>query len=273
MRGAGDVVLSLLEAWAARQTTVEPSRLMLGDCFDRMREISDGSVDMVLCDLPYGTTQNKWDTVLPLDRLWAEYWRVCRGAVVLTASQPFTSTLTLSQVRFFRHEWQWIKNRGSNFANTVREPFKEHEAVLVFAKSKWTYNKQMQERTGGGLDRANYDCTFGGSSTNYRVFEVRKGNKLTKNRVPSSWQKFNTEVGLHPTQKPVPLFEYLVRTYTDVGATVLDNCMGSGTAGVACANSGRRFVGIERDEGYFAVAERRIREAEGAARERGGVVA
>lgn len=236
-------------------------KLLQGDCLDLMDGIHDGSVDMILCDLPYGTTQNKWDSVIQFEPLWAHYKRICKGAIVLTASQPFTSALVMSNPEMFRHEWVWIKNRGSNFANTVREPFKEHESVIVFCNSKWTYNKQMQERTGSGLDRVAYEFNFRSASDNYREFPERAAKSLPCARVPSSWQKFNTEVGLHPTQKPVALMEYLIRTYTNEGDTVLDNTMGSGTTGVACINTGREFIGIEKDASYFAIAQARINEA------------
>lgn len=241
--------------------------LMLGDCLELMNEIEPGSVDLVLTDPPYGTTACKWDAVIPFEPMWAGVKQVLKknGAAVFTASQPFTSALVMSNPSWFHHEWVWIKNRGSNFANTVREPMKEHESVLVFAEKKWTYNKQMQPRTGGGLDRANYDCTFKTSSENYRQFDTREGNKLSEMRVPSSWQKFNTAAGAektkHPTQKPVALMEYLIRTYTNEGEVVLDFTMGSGTSGVAAMNTGRRFIGIEMDEGYFDIAEKRIMEA------------
>lgn len=230
------------------------------DCTEAMRGLPDGSVDLVLCDLPYGITACKWDSVLPLDKLWAEYWRVCKptAAVVLTASQPFTSALVMSQPQFFRHEWIWIKNRGSNFANTVREPMKEHESVLVFSKGKWTYNRQMQERTGAGADRVRYGVAFKSKSENYREFEGREHTQLPEMRVPSSWQKFNTEVGLHPTQKPVDLFRYLIRTYSNPGDVVLDNCAGSGTTALAASIEGRRYVAIEKDERYAAIARQRL---------------
>jgi len=239
--------------------------LMLGDCLDLMSTIESGSVDMILCDLPYGTTACKWDTVIPFEPLWSQYKRVIKknGAIVLFGSQPFTSALVMSNPSMFRHEWVWIKNRGSNFANTVREPMKEHESVLMFSKGKWTYNKQMQERTGSGADRVKYGVAFKSQSENYREFEGREHQKLPKMRVPSSWQKHNTEVGLHPTQKPVALCEYLICTYTNEGETVLDNCMGSGTTGVACANTGRKFIGIEKDPKYFQIAHQRIYDTAG----------
>lgn len=237
--------------------------LLLGDCIELMEQIPKGSVDMVLCDLPYGITQNKWDSVIPFDKLWDGYGRVCKAnaVIVLFASQPFSSALVMSNPKQFKHEWIWIKNRGSNFANTVREPMKEHEHVLVFSKGKWTYNKQMQERTGGGLSRVQYSLeNRTASSSNYRSFDKPNRNQ-GELRVPSSWQKFNVEVGLHPTQKPVALLEYLIRTYTNGGDTVLVNCMGSGSTGVACVNTGRNFVGIEIDEKYYSVARQRIDEA------------
>lgn len=200
---------------------------------------------------------------LPLDKLWKEYLRVAKptAALLFTASQPFTSILVTSNLEMFKSEWIWIKNRGSNFANTVREPMKEHESVLMFSRGKWTYNKQMQERTGSGGDRVKYDVAFKTSSDNYREFEGREHAKLPELRVPSSWQKFNTEVGFHPTQKPVGLMEYLIKTYSNEGDTVLDNCMGSGTTGVACANLKRKFIGIEKEEKYFSLATKRIESA------------
>lgn len=241
-------------------------RLYLGDCLNIMNNIPDRSVDMVLCDLPYGTTSCSWDTIIPFEPLWEQYHRICKenAIIALFASQPFTSMLVMSNIKEFRHEWIWIKNRGSNFANTVREPMKEHEEILIFSKGKWTYNKQMQERTGGGLDRAKYNVSWRTSSDNYRKFDDRENNQIGELRVPSSWQKFNTETGLHPTQKPVELCEYLIRTYSNVGDTILDNCMGSGTTGVACLHTDRNFIGIEKEEKYFNIASDRIKEVEDA---------
>lgn len=242
---------------------IEINDIHTGDCLDLLGCIPDGSVDMVLCDLPYGITSNKWDSEIPLDKLWPEYLRVCKdsAAMLFTASQPFTSTLVVSQIDLFRHEWIWIKNRGSNFANTVREPMKEHESVLMFSRGKWTYNKQMQERTGSGADRVKYDLNFRSKSENYKDFEGRDKQKLPPLRVPSSWQKFNTDTSrLHPTVKPVDLFRYMIRTYTNKGEVVLDNCIGSGTTAVAALKEERRFIGIEKDAEYADVARQRILE-------------
>jgi site-specific DNA-methyltransferase (adenine-specific) len=233
--------------------------LHLGDCLEVLPTLPDASVDAIIADLPYGTTACKWDSVIPLEPLWKEYKRVIkpRGAVVLFGSQPFTSRLVMSNPDWYRHEWVWIKNRGSNFGNTIREPFKEHESILVFGPGKWTYNKQMQERTGGGVALIGKDIRRKTGTENYGNFQEYTVS-LPPLRVPSSWQKFNTEVGLHPTQKPVALLEYLVRTYTNEGDTVLDNTMGSATTGVACLNTGRNFIGIERDPTYYDIALHRL---------------
>ena len=231
-----------------------------GDCLELMKDIPDGSVDMILCDLPYGTTANNWDVIIPFEPLWEQYKRIIKnnGVIALHASQPFTSALIMSNLKMYKHEWIWIKNRGSNFANTVREPMKEHESIIIFSNGKWTYNKQMQERTKSGLERVKYSFENQiANSSNYRKFDKPNRNQ-GEFRIPSSCQKFNVEVGLHPTQKPVELLEYLIKTYTNDGETVLDNCMGSGSTGVACIHTNRNFIGIELDENYFNIAKERI---------------
>ncbi len=235
--------------------------LMFGDCLERMKEIPDGSVDMILCDLPYGTTRNKWDAVIPFDLMWEHYWRVLKkgGVVVLTASQPFTSALVMSQPSAFKHEWIWQKNAGSNFGSVRFQPMKEHESVLVFAKSTCYYNPQMQERSEAGKQAIKRPIKSNTkSSPTYGQFNDTVAVIRDELRFPSSVQKFNRQRGLHPTQKPVTLMEYLVRTYTKESETVLDNCMGSGTTGVACVNTGRKFIGIEMDNNYFNIAKNRI---------------
>jgi site-specific DNA-methyltransferase (adenine-specific) len=237
-------------------------QLIHGDCLEKMKDIPDKSIDMILCDLPYGTTSCKWDVVIPFEPLWEHYLRIGKDSCVfaLTASQPFSSALVMSNPSIFRHEWVWIKNAGSNFANTCREPFKEHEQVLVFSRGKWTYNKQMQERAESGKSRIKTPVKFETCSDNYREFDRVETKTMPELRVPSSWQKFNRERGLHPTQKPVALLEYLIKTYTLEGETVLDNCMGSGSTGVACINTNRNFIGIEKDDKYFEIAKKRIEE-------------
>ena len=231
-----------------------------GDCLELMKDIPAGSIDMILCDLPYGTTYNKWDSLIPFQPLWEQYTRVIKenGIIALTASQPFTSALVMSNVNWFKHEWIWLKNKGSNFANTVREPFKEHESVLIFSKGKWTYNKQMQERTGSGLSRVKYKFHLESKTENYRDFKGRGEVSMPNTRVPSSWQKFKTETGLHPTQKPVALFEYLINTYTNEGETVLDNCSGSGTTAIACINTNRNYILMEKEQKYYNIIKKRI---------------
>lgn len=241
---------------------MDENKVILGDCLDILPTIKNNSVDMVLTDLPYGTTSCKWDVIIPFEPMWKELYRVAKdnAAFVFTASQPFTSQLVMSNIKDFRHEWIWQKNRGSNFANTVREPMKEHESVLVFSRGKWTYNKQMQERAEGGKARAEYKVKFASKSENYREFEGRDAQNLSELRVPSSVQKFNTEVGFHPTQKPVALFEYLIKTYSIQGDTVLDICAGSGTTGVASENLKRNYILIEKEEKYVEVIKERLKQ-------------
>lgn len=238
------------------------NKVLHGDCLKLMKEIPDGKIDMILCDLPYNLTQNKWDILIPLEPLWDQYWRILKpnGIIALTGSQPFSSMLVMSQQQYFKHEWIWIKNRGSNFANTVREPFKEHEQILIFSKGKWTYNKQMQERTGSGLDRIKYDFNTISESENYRKFDRTSESKGKILRVPSSHQKFNVEVGLHPTQKPVNLFRYLIRTYSNENEIILDNAAGSGTTAIAALMENRQYILMEKEEKYYNLILKRIEE-------------
>jgi len=236
-----------------------------GECLEIMPSLR---ADAVIADPPYGTTACRWDAVIPFASMWSALKRVAKenAAIILCASQPFTSALVMSNPEWFRHEWIWIKNRGSNFANTVREPMKEHESVLVFAEKRWTYNKQMQERTGGGIDRANYPVKFNNQKRGgTREFEGREHHEQSAMRVPSSWQKFNTEVGLHPTQKPLALMRYLIRTYTNEGDTVLDFTCGSGTTLLAAAIEGRKAIGVEKEEKYCEVTKTRLSEFTGEA--------
>lgn len=232
-----------------------------GDCLQVLPSIPSGSIDAIITDLPYGTTECKWDYVIPFAPMWSEVFRVLKsnGVFITTASQPFSSAIVMSNPKLFRHEWIWIKNAGSNFANTVREPFKEHEQVLVFSSGKWTYNKQMQERAESGKSRVKTPVRHNTTqSENYREFSDRPPVQHEELRVPSSWQKFNRERGLHPTQKPVALYEYLIKTYTNEGETVLDIAMGSGTTIEAAERTGRNSIGIEKDKGIFETAVLRL---------------
>ena len=228
--------------------------LMNADCLQAMCVIPDGSVDMILCDLPYGTTQNKWDSVIPFEPLWREYWRVLKpnGAVVLTAQPPFDKVLGSSQVKFLKYEWIWEKYQGTGHLNAKKQPMKCHENVLVFYREQCTYNPQVSEGKP-------YTQASGRASKNYgsqrQVVTENKGERYPRSVLKIAHDK---DLKVHPTQKPVALMEYLIRTYTDEGETVLDNCMVSGTTGVACKNTRRNFIGIERDPEYFRIASDRI---------------
>jgi site-specific DNA-methyltransferase (adenine-specific) len=232
--------------------------LRLGDCLDIMPTIPAGSVDMVLCDLPYGTTACKWDSVIPFEPLWREYRRICKpnAAVVLTASQPFTSALVMSNPKMFRYEWIWRKQKPTGFLDARRKPLKDHESILVFCSVAARYNPQ-------GLFPVNILSGRKNKAARGVYGDVASSDYIQREGgFPRSVVEFATDTSNpHPTAKPVPLFEYLIRTYTNEGDTVLDNTMGSGTTGVACRNTGRRFIGIERDPTYFDIAQKRIETA------------
>ena len=234
--------------------------LINGDCLVEMNCIQDGSIDMILCDLPYGTTACKWDTVIPFEPLWEQYERIIKddGAIVLFGSEPFSSRLRLSNIKLYRYDWVWDKVNlytGSLLAN--KRPLKRHENIMVFYKKQPVYNKQYRKGQPYAMTRNTKGVGEYASNTYQRVKTVNNGNHN-----PCSILEIEggnkSEKGLHPTQKPVALMEYLIKTYTNPGETVLDNCMGSGTTGVACINTGRDFIGIELDEKYFNIAKERI---------------
>lgn len=227
-----------------------------GDCLELMRLIPDGSIDMVLCDLPYGTTACAWDAIIPFEPLWEQYWRVCKpnAAIVLTASQPFTTALINSQIDHFKYEWIWRKSKGAGFLNSKNAPIKMHENVLVFSKGttanrsdrKMPYYPQNLVR----VDKVRKQpeiCESVGTRPSRKNEYVQEftGYPSTILDFPNDGSK------LHPTQKPVALFEYLIKTYTNEGETVLDNTSGSGTTAVAAHRTGRRSICIERDLGYY----------------------
>jgi site-specific DNA-methyltransferase (adenine-specific) len=229
-----------------------------------MAELAPASVDLILCDLPYGTTACKWDSVIPFDALWTQYRRIAKpnAAIVLTASQPFTTALIASNMREFKYEIVWDKvNRVTGFGNVSFMPLKRHENICVFVQDgKPTYNPQYTQGTPYTAKRSGVKPRVyadGGLKPQDGVNDGRR-NPVSIVEIKAD---VKTEMGKHPTQKPVALMEYLIRTYTNEGDTVLDNCMGSGTTGVACANTGRKFIGIERDPGYFDIARKRIEEA------------
>lgn len=230
-------------------------QVVQGDCLEVMKSLPDGCVDMVLCDLPYGTTRNKWDSVLDLASLWSQYSRVCKpnAALVFTAQTPFDKSLASSNINLLKYEWIWKKNIATGHMNANKMPMKEHENILVFYSEPPIYNPQMVEGKPYKMKRQPKND----AGTNYGVM-VRTDTVNEGLRYPKSVLEFDREVGLHPTQKPVPLFEYLIKTYTNEGDLVLDNCIGSGTTGVAALNTGRHFIGIELSQEYCAIAQQRI---------------
>jgi DNA modification methylase len=235
--------------------------LMIGDCLERMKEIPDGSVDMVLADPPYGTTACKWDSVIPIEPMWKQLKRVIKpnGAIVMTAIQPFTSILVCSNLKMFKYDWVWKKPKGTGHLNAKKMPMRDKEDVVVFYGKQCTYNPQM---TNGSpyRDKAGKDHNSKTSMTDSYGAYTNKREINTGFRYPKQVVEFGVvERGtVHPTQKPVALMEYLIKTYTVECETVLDFTMGSGTTGVACKNLNRNFIGIEKDETYFKIAQERI---------------
>lgn len=234
---------------------MEVNQIYHGDCLELLPLVPDASVDMVLCDLPYGTTQNKWDSVLPLDQLWAQYKRVVKpdGAIVLFAQTPFDKVLGASNLEMLRYEWIWDKGLATGFMNANRAPMKRHENILVFYKASVLYNPQFTAGKPYSIKRRSVGPNYG------KLKDVNYTTKSDGKRYPISILQFSKEAGYHPTQKPVSLCEYLIKTYTNPGETVLDNCLGSGTTAIACINTGRQYIGIEKEEKYFNVALERIK--------------
>jgi site-specific DNA-methyltransferase (adenine-specific) len=242
--------------------------LYKGDCLEVMKNIESGSVDAIITDPPYGTTACKWDSVIDFDLMWEQLNRIIKpnGAIVLFGSEPFSSALRMSNIKNYKYDWIWKKNRGSNFATLKYQPFKEHEIISVF--NKHNYYPIKEERSESGKSRLGYKFKNKPSESTINGGKfISNGsdeytNPLGKNlRNPSSVQKFNTEVGKHPTQKPVALMEYLIKTYTNENEAVLDFTMGSGTTGVACKRLNRNFIGIKQDDKYFEIAKNRIENA------------
>ena len=234
---------------------IELNRIYNEDCLAGMKRIEDKSIDMILCDLPYGTTRNKWDSIIPLDLLWEQYNRIIKdnGAIVLTAQTPFDKVLGVSNLKNLKYEWIWQKESGTGFLNAKKMPLKDHENILVFYKKPPTYNPQMR------FGFKSYKTKKGHHGTNYGQ---DKGAVTISNgeRYPLTTVKFSRDKEkIHPTQKPVDLFEYLINTYTNEGDIVLDNCMGSGTTAIAAINTNRNFIGFELDEAYFMLANERIK--------------
>jgi site-specific DNA-methyltransferase (adenine-specific) len=231
-----------------------------GDCLELMPKlIDDKSIDMIFCDLPYGTTRNKWDSVIPLDKLWGEYERVIKdnGVIVLTAAQPFTSALVMSNIKLFKYEWIWQKTKCSGHLNAKKMPLRQHESVLIFYKKLPTYNPQ-------GLINGDFNNSrpAQGSGIVKNYGKERYTKQISKKgNYPKTIQEFSNPSGaghLHPTMKPLALIEYMIRTYTNEGDLILDNACGSGTTGLGAKNLNRNFIMMEQDPEYYETACKRV---------------
>ena len=239
---------------------MEVNKIYKGDCLELMQDIPDESVDMILCDLPYGTTRCKWDVIIPFEPLWEQYNRIIKknGAIVLFATEPFASRLRLSNIKKYKYDWIWDKVKGTGFLNAKKQPMRNHELICVFYGKQCLYNPQM---THGHVLKKSYrskslQTDVYGKMQNDNTYE-------STDRYPRSIQKFSTDTqnsSLHPTQKPVALLEYLIKTYTNEGELVLDNCVGSGSTCIAAINTNRNYIGMEMDDHYFEVAENRVQE-------------
>lgn len=238
-------------------------QLFLGDCLDILPTLPDRSVDAIITDLPYGTTACKWDVIIPLEPMWEQVKRVLKknGVFITTTSQPFTSILVASNMKWFKYEWIWKKSRGGNNLTAKYMPIKLHENVLVFSEGKTIYHPQM---TGGKPYKKFLDHIGKENNHKFGIKGVDTTNLGT--RFPISVQDikqdWSRQQQIHPTQKPVALYEYLIRTYTNAGDTVLDFCMGSGTTGVACVKTRRNFIGIEKEPKYYEIARKRVEESQ-----------
>jgi len=235
---------------------METNKIYQGDCLEVMKQIDDKSADLILCDLPYGVTaRNEWDNIIPFDKLWEQYKRIIKdnGAIVLTATQPFASMLITSNIEMFKYEWIWEKSKSNGFLNAKKQPLRNHEQVLVFYKSQPIYNPQFHK--GKPYDHKEPNKI----STNYGNFKLTRrisnGDYYPKTIIHFANAKSGTT---HPTQKPVALFEYLIKTYTNEGDLVVDNCIGSGTTAIACINTKRNFIGIELSPEYCKIANERL---------------
>ncbi len=231
------------------------NKILHGDCVELMNDIATESIDMILCDLPYGTTACKWDIIIPFDKLWQSYNRVIKdnGAIVLFGNEPFSSKLRLSNLENYKYDWKWDKVRGSNFATVKIRPFNSFEDIMIFYKKQPTYNPQMIKG-----EPYTQKQGFVGESKQTGLHRKEVVTISDGNRYPITIIKFSKESGLHPTQKPVDLLEYLIKTYTNEGDTVLDNCSGSGTTAIACINTNRNYICMEKDSEYYNKSIERI---------------
>lgn len=242
------------------------SKLYNDDCFNILSSLEDNSVDFICVDLPYGTTNIEWDSVIPMEKLWPENWRVLKedGVVCLFGSQPFSSYLIMSDIKNFKYELIWNKNKCGSPGLAKYRPMKVHENILIFSKKKSTYNPQMEK--GEPYKRKSKNPEGYTSKSNEHKYGLKpvkefenKGTRYPKSILNIS-RDFSAQQQVHPTQKPVPVLEWLIKTYTNEGDTVLDYCMGSGSAGVAAVTNSRNFIGVEKEKKYFDIAEKRIKE-------------
>ena len=230
-------------------------------CLEGMKEIEDKSIDMILCDLPYGTTQNKWDSVIPLDKLWEQYNRIIKdnGAIALTANEPFQTAVINSNLKMFRYDLIWEKSHSVGFLNARRMPMRKHESILLFYKHLPTYIPQIEDKPTENIRPITIKDRL---TSNYGKFDEGNHRTIPNDKTyPNSILRIPNEsktATKHPTQKPVALFEYLIKTYTNENETVLDNCMGSGTTAIACINTNRNYIGFELDTSYFDIANERV---------------
>lgn len=238
--------------------------LLQGDCLELMKDMPDKSINMILCDLPYGTTACKWDTVIPFELLWKQYNRIIKdnGAIVLFGTEPFSSYLRLSNIKGYKYDWIWKKSKSGSAFTAKYRPVNKHETISVFSKNgeKTKYNPQMTKGEPYKRTHKISECDINNHKIGFNKKEVVSQNDgfrypITILDFPQKWRRQDQ---IHPTQKPVPLLEYLIKTYTNENDVVLDNCMGSGSTGVACKNLNRKFIGIELDENYFKIAKNRI---------------
>jgi site-specific DNA-methyltransferase (adenine-specific) len=237
------------------------SKIILGECIEEMKKIEKESIDMILCDLPYGTTQGSWDSIIPFKELWEQYERIIKlnGAIVLTAAQPFTSSLVMSNIKLFRYSLVWEKSKSTGYLNSKKMPMRAHEDILVFYKKLPTYNPQMVQGTP-------YDKGIAHRPT--EVYSEQKGQIHVKNenglRYPRSVQYFKTAESegkvYHPTQKPISMFEWLIKTYSNENDMILDNCLGAGTTAIAALRTNRKYIGIEINQEYYDISNERLKQ-------------
>jgi len=239
---------------------LEINKIHQGDCLKLMKNIPDKSINMILCDLPYGTTACKWDTIIPFDEMWARLNKLIKpnGAIVLFGSEPFSSALRMSNIKNYKYDWVWNKRKAGNIFLAKQQPMKIHENILIFNGNKETYNPQMVKRDKIKKSK-NYgtgEALGGTKEKEEKTYTYTHKNPISILDVSNASQKGK----VHPTQKPVALFEYLIKTYSNEGDLVLDNCIGSGTTAIACINTKRKWIGIEKEKEYFEIAKKRIEE-------------